>query len=177
LVLEADVLVIEQIEKGVVVGEIRQTVPLQQRRDGFVVGLQFPQLIVPRAQRVEHFLLLLFVIGVNGPLQVVADAHVVHHKALILALAGHSVHAGDSLEQVVGHCHLVQVHHLLDRSVEASQQHVVNDHDTHLASDTLVLPIEGQLEALNSGLVLRSVRVCLDMRQIVVAAGDHYICL
>jgi hypothetical protein len=39
--LEADVLVVEQIKKRIMVVEVGQAVLLQQRHDGLVIGLQF----------------------------------------------------------------------------------------------------------------------------------------
>jgi hypothetical protein len=118
--------------------------------------------------------LLALVVVVDGFLQVVADADVINDEAFFLRRAGHAVHARDGLQQVVSDDHFVQVHHLLDGCVEAGEQHVVHDHDADLAGHPLVLGIEGQLEALDRARVATAVGVCLDVRQVVVAAGDHY---
>ena len=152
--LKAQVLVIEQIEKRVVVGEVRQAMLLEKLHDGGMACLQFAQLLLGKAQHVEHFVLFPLVVGVEGLLQVVADADVIDDKALVLGVAADPVHAGDGLEEAVGDDDLVEIHHLLHRRVEAGQQHVVHDHDAHVAGDAFVLAAEGQLEALDAGLVL-----------------------
>ena len=57
------------------------------------------------------------------------DAPVVHDQAVGLLVALRAVDAGDGLEQRVFLERGVQIHDLLDRGVEAGQQHVADDQD------------------------------------------------
>ena len=106
------------------------------------------------------------------------NAHVVDDKTLLLELVAHAVDAGDGLEQVVVGDHLVQVHDLLDGGVEAGKQHVVDDDDAdapvHLGLTLAFDRIEGQFEALDAAFVVAGVGVSLDVRRVVVAAGNDH---
>ena len=104
----------------------------------------------------------------------VADADVVDHEALVLGLPGDAVDPRDGLQQVVGDDHLVEIHHLLDRRIEAREQHVVDDEHPRVPAHPFVFSTEGQLEALDARLVPRRVRMGLQVQRIVVASGDDH---
>ena len=53
----------------------------------------------------------------------------------------------------MGNHDLVQIHHLLDRRIEAGKQHVVDNEDPHVAVDTVFFTAERQFEALDARLV------------------------
>ena len=97
--------------------------------------------------------LLALVVSVDRFLEVVADADIVNHEALVLGFATHAVHTGDGLQQIVGNHDLVQIHHLLDRGIEACKQHVVDDEDPQVAVDTVFVTSKRQFEALDARLV------------------------
>ncbi len=119
-----------------------------------------------------------FVIRCQRFLEVVTDADVIHDKALVLVLIADAIYAGDGLEQIVVGNNLVEVQHLLDGRVEAGDQHIVDDNDPDAAIKRLVpflfLSVEWELEAPDGSLVVTLVGECLDMRLVVVRAGDHH---
>ena len=171
---EAQVLVVEGVEERVVVVQIVEAVAAQERHDGVEAGFELPHFVFGEAERIEDVLPLPLVVAVDRLLEVVADADVVDHEALVLGRPGDAVHPRDGLQQVVGDDHPVEIQHLLDRRVEAREQHVVDDEDGGVAAHTGVLAPEGQLEALDVRLVPGRVRMGLQMRRIVVAAGDDH---
>ena len=64
----------------------------------------------------------------QGVVQLGGDAPVVDHQSVVLVV-GAAVHAGDRLEEAVLPQRRVEVHDLLDRGVEAGEQHVADDQD------------------------------------------------
>ena len=58
--------------------------------------------------------------------QVISETDVIHDKAAML-VPGYTVNARDSLQQVVLLQPLVDIHDLLDRCIEAREQHVTHD--------------------------------------------------
>ena len=86
---------------------------------------QHRHLVLQAGQRAFHVL-----VGVGGQrlLQVLRHAVVVHHDAAALAEAG-AVDAGDGLQQLGLADRPVQVHHALDRRVEAGEQHRLHDQE------------------------------------------------
>ena len=96
-------------------------------QQALVAFLQHRQLRTDGLQAIVQF--LQFVAGgveAQGLGQMVRQADVVHHIAALLA-AHDPVGAGDGLQQRVLAQLLVDVHHLLDRRIEAGQQHVADD--------------------------------------------------
>lgn len=57
------------------------------------------------------------------------DAPIVHNQPIRFLIIVHAVHARNRLEQRVLTKRSVEIHDLLDRSVEASQEHVAHDED------------------------------------------------
>ena len=135
------------------IAHVRKSVLLEQGNHGGVGFLEFPQLLIGEAQGVDDLLLLALVVGVDRFLEMVANADIVHHEALVLGFAAHAVHTGDGLQQVMGNHDLVQIHHLLDRRIEAGKQHVVDNEDPQVAVDTVFFTAERQFEALDARLV------------------------
>ena len=122
--LEAQVFIVEDVEDRVVVIQIVEAVRVQEIHDRFETCFKLAQLVLGEAERIENFFLLPLVVGVDRLLDVMADADVVDHEALVLGLSGDAIDPRDSLQDVVGDDHLVEIHHLLDRRVEAREQHV-----------------------------------------------------
>ena len=177
-VLEADVFIVKEIEESVRVREILQAIAIEQRPNLAMRLHQGVDLFLAPAQRVDDLRLFALGIGVQRPLEVMAHAHIIHHEALVFELVADAVDAGDGLQQVVIGDHLVQIHDLFDGGVEAGEQHVVDDDDTHpaihlrraLAFDR----IERQLEAPDAALMIVGIGVGLDMGFVVVAARDDH---
>ena len=61
----------------------------------------------------------------------------------------------------------VEIHHLLNRCVEACQQHVIDDDNADIARDAFILAVEWELKALDDRLVARRVREFLDVQLVV----------
>ena len=139
-------------------------------------GTKFAQFLLGEAQDVQHFVLFPLVVVVERLLEMMADADVIDDKALVLGGPADAIHAGDGLEEAVRDDDLVEIHDLLDRRIKAGQEHVVDDHDAHVAVDTpsSSLP-KGSLKLLMRGLVLCAIRVGLQMQFVVVAAGDNHV--
>ena len=79
----------------------------------------------------------------------------------------HAVHAGDGLQQVVLPQPLVDVHHLLDRGVEAGEQHVAHDQEGDAGVDLVrVVEIEG-LQKFSTAFQLRA-----SLRAAVISASS-----
>ena len=131
---------------------------MQEIHDRFEICFKLAQLVLREAERIEDFLLLPLVVDADRLLEVVTDADVIDHEALVLGLSGDSIDPCDSLQQIVGDDHLVEIHHPLDRRIEAREQHVVDDENAHIAAHALVFASEGQLETLGARFVLRWVR-------------------
>ena len=68
------------------------------------------------------------IVVVEGGLQVLEHAEVVDYDATLFALVG-SVGPGDGLQQGVVAKRFVEVHHLLDRSIESGQEHIAHDEE------------------------------------------------
>ena len=119
------VLGVEDVEDRVVVIQIIEAVRVQEIHDRFETCFKLAQFVLGEAERIENFFLLPLVVGVDRLLDVVADADVVDHEALVLELSGDAIDPRNSLQDVVGDDHLVEIHHLLDRRVEAREQHVL----------------------------------------------------
>ncbi len=168
--LKTHVFIVKQVEERIVVRQVREAVLPKQVHDRPMAGRKFAQLFFGEAERVDDLLLFPLIIGVEGLLQVMADPYVVHDKPFLLGLAAHAVDTGDGLKQVVGSDNLVEIHHLLHRRVEASEQHVVDYQETHVAGDSILFAAKGHLEALDARLMPRLVRIRLQVRQIIVVA-------
>ena len=81
--------------------------------------------------------------------QVVGQADVIDDEPALLALR-HAVHPRDGLEQVVLLQLLVDVHDLLDRRIEAGQQHVADDQEGDAGERLLrIVEVERLAEVLH----------------------------
>jgi hypothetical protein len=110
-------------------------------------------------------------VDVQRLLQVVRQAVVVHHDAELLAVAG-AVHAGDGLQQLGLADRPVEVHHTLDRRVEAGQQHRLDDQKGQRVCLGRVGMQQRLLEALDSLLLRGAVGPLFPSRVVVVTARD-----
>ena len=107
-------------------------------------------------------------------LQVLADAVVVDDVADVLARGG-AVDARDRLQQLRLLDRAVQVEDLLDRGVEAGQQHRLHDQERDrgdLPGSSPDTTAERQLEGGDVGLVLVAIGPLQPVRIVVVAARD-----
>ncbi len=103
----------------------------------------------------------------------VGQADVVDDEAAVLVL-GHPVHPGDGLQQVVLPQLLVDVHHLLDRRVEAGQQHVADDQEGDAGQRLVrVVEVEGLAEVLDRIPALRFLARLGDDRELVRGVGRN----
>src|SRR5258708_9397399 len=119
--LKAQVLVIEKIEKRVVVREVGEAMRFKEVQDRRVARLEFTQFLFWKTQHLQHFVLFALVVVVEGLLQVVTDADVIDYKPLVLCGTAYPIYAGDSLEKAVRNDNLVEVHHLLYRRIESGE--------------------------------------------------------
>ena len=83
------------------------------------------------------------------------NADVVDHETLIFPLPADAIDTGNRLQQIVCYNDLVEIHDLFYGRIKSGQQHVPDDQDPHVASDTFLLTTKGHLEALDAGFVRR----------------------
>ena len=120
----SDVLGLQHLHAGVQVVRVGDCLEEPHRRR--VSALEPRQLVHARGKRS---------LNIGGRedrervLQLRGHAPVVHHQPVGLLVPVRPVHAGDGLEQGVLLERRIEVHHLLDRRVEAGEQHVAHHQD------------------------------------------------
>src|SRR5690349_18834379 len=127
----------------------------QKVHDGSMAGSQIAQLFLGKPKNVNDFVLFPLVVAVECLFEMMTNADVIDHEALVLAGSSYTIDACDRLQEPMCHDDLIEIHDLLDGSIEAGQQHIVYDDDANVALNAFLLFVEGQLETLDRRFVLR----------------------